>query len=1004
MMTNILIVVLLLLLIASLGYNYFQHKSIKENDLASNEDPKNYKMLSLLMEHSPDVVFSVDKKYNYLAFNNAHAKTMKSVYGCDISVGSNILEYMKVRGDDEVAKVDIQRALNGENFQITRTYGDEDNYQRAHFEATYTPIKAEEKITGVAVVVRNVTDQYVSQENLKRSERKYKQLFHYNYLGALVIKDNTIIDANDTAVIHLGKETHELVGMTLDELFQIGSKNVIKKSKKEFISKYLNKYSKVKYLNVREEVIFDQKEKQNIAFIEDITDKYEAQEELIKVNHQRQVLIESAKSYIFSINSEYELETYNTKFSELIFQLSQVKIRPSINLKNEPYKTAFSMYFEYFEQAFNTGRIVEKDFFLSDDLIIQCAFSPLISESNIVYGVAVYSIDITDEKKHESEISQLNSSLEQKVIERTFELQQQKVKLDLALDAAKIGTWSYVPSEGFYWDNKFVNIFGLQHLVKNDDIKDYLSIVSEHDQEQVVQLIRNVKSETADLINILLTIEHKKYGKQYIQVYGRSTRKLNSTYAMHGVCWNLTRQKSVEIELEKAKVAAERSNKAKSLFLANISHEIRSPLNAIIGFSNILFRKSELQKLPAEFSEQLKYIYFNGEYLSELINNLLDLSRIDAGKMSIYWEEIDLRSLLKMVVKIHEMTAKDRNIKITLNIDTDVPKVFITDPTKLRQILTNLLSNAIKFTKNDTEILVDVFFANQQIILKVSDEGIGIPKDKLNLIFESFEQGDKSVTRKFGGTGLGLAITKKMTEMLNGHINVLSEENKGSTFLITLPINKEQEVIHNEKKGNIEDIDFDYQYTILVVEDNKMNQIMMQALFKQLKLHIEIANNGQEAIDFLKEKSYDLILMDLHMPVMGGISAVQYIRFELENITIPIVALTADAYWDKRFKAFAVGMNDYLTKPISRRQLVNILDKYLVQIKDKGFKYLDPIKNKDIIDELREITVSTMMSDIDKLQRLKSLRNLLQNYDTGFVKYIDYLSEAIATEKEIEVF
>ncbi|MBB3698861.1 response regulator [Flammeovirga yaeyamensis] len=997
--SSIFLVSIFLLLALLIFHQYRIIKKMKfESDNTVNRD---YKMLNLLMEHSPDVIFSVDQNFNYLAFNNSHFKTMKNSYGVKIELGKNILDYMRVKDDDDNAKKDIQRALNGESFSIIRTYGDED-HKRSHFEATYTPIKVDETVRGAAVFVRDVTEQHLSNLNIQRSERKYKLLFHYNFLGTLIMKDGVINDANDKAESFLGMETHELVGNTLSDLFQIQSDATVEDQIKEFFTTYIHPSGEKLYFVIREQTVFDFKENHQTVFIENVTSKYKAEQELIKVNLQRQVLIESAKSYIFSINTDFKIETFNTKFKELLEEQLNVQLSPNMNLKSFDHVKHLNFYIEQIQIAIETKKLHEVEYEISNNLILQSAISPLLDKENNVSGVAVYSIDITEEITQRREINLLNTSLEQKVRERTSELEEQRLKLDLAMNAAKIAAWSYIEGVGFEWDDKFSEVLGFVHGIEYANFNNIIDIVLDEDKKRVLDIVSQIRNKKIEEFDLTVKIDHPEKGEQYIQLYGRSSN--NDRYEMYGVSWNITEQKNSEFELEKAKEEAEKSNQAKSMFLANMSHEIRSPLNAIIGFSNILFKKSETLQLSDEYLEQLKYIYLNGEYLSELINNLLDLSKIDAGKLSVYLEDIDIRDLINMVVKIHEVTANERSIKIHLHIDEKIPEKVLLDSTKSRQILTNLLSNAIKFSKKDTSIFVDIVRSEEQILIQVKDQGIGIPKDKLNLIFDSFEQGDNSVTRKFGGTGLGLAITKKLASMMKGRVEVYSEENIGTTFSVYLPLNVNQSKIAHQSNVAKEEQDYNFNFDVLVVEDNKMNQMMMSALLNQLKVNIAIANNGEEAINMIQKKSFDLILMDLHMPILGGIDATKIIRFELGLLDVPIVALTADTYWDKRFDAFSAGMNDYLTKPLSRPSLIHILDKYLLDNENKEMKYLDPIKHKEIIKELKEITITKSQNDNEKLRRLRSLRHLLQDYDTGFVEYIDFVTSAIANNKEIEIF
>ncbi|MDM8550002.1 ATP-binding protein [Desulfobacterales bacterium HSG2] len=385
-------------------------------------------------------------------------------------------------------------------------------------------------------------------------------------------------------------------------------------------------------------------------------------------------------------------------------------------------------------------------------------------------------------------------------------------------------------------------------------------------------------------------------------------------------------------ELNHAKKAAEAASAAKSEFLANMSHEIRTPLNAIVGFSQILINKTKTMPFPDKFRNYLKNIQYSGQALSELINNVLDISKIEAGKMKVSIEPLNLRILVQSIYQINKAQALEKGISFQYDFDSGLPEIISSDRTKLNQILMNLIGNAVKFTPAGKEIRVRVMKDGDHFILfKVTDQGIGIPEDRQDHIFGVFEQIDSSVTRKFGGTGLGLAITKKMTTLLGGEIRVRSVPEEGSVFSVRLPLIIPAEQMTEQPETNPDDFHFLKESRILLVEDNPINQEMTQALFHDLGLEIELADNGREGIEKTLEIIPDLVLMDIHMPDMDGITATRHIRSCPEGADIPIIALSADAFAEQQRKAKSAGITEYLTKPLNFQKLYPVLTRYLRQ-------------------------------------------------------------------------
>lgn len=384
---------------------------------------------------------------------------------------------------------------------------------------------------------------------------------------------------------------------------------------------------------------------------------------------------------------------------------------------------------------------------------------------------------------------------------------------------------------------------------------------------------------------------------------------------------------------ESATKFAEDAVKSKQQFLSNMSHEIRTPMNAIIGFTKVLL-KSDLNEKQKEYLNAIK---MSGDALTVLINDILDLAKVDAGKMVFEQTPFKIAASISAMIHLFETKIREKNLQLIKKYDDKIPRVLSGDPVRLHQIILNLVSNAVKFTSegkitisarllNETEEKADIEFS-------ISDTGIGIPEERMGHIFENFQQATSETARLYGGTGLGLAISKQLVESQGGTITAKSKLGEGSTFSFILPFQKTNAEVELDKVINVLTTKVQ-NVKVLVVEDIALNQLLMKTLLDDFGFEHDIAENGKIAIDQLQSRSYDIILMDLHMPEMNGFEATEFIRNKM-NSQIPIIALTADVTTADLNKCTAVGMNDYISKPLDEKLLYSKISDLLTKPKLK---------------------------------------------------------------------
>jgi signal transduction histidine kinase/ActR/RegA family two-component response regulator len=384
-------------------------------------------------------------------------------------------------------------------------------------------------------------------------------------------------------------------------------------------------------------------------------------------------------------------------------------------------------------------------------------------------------------------------------------------------------------------------------------------------------------------------------------------------------------------ELQAARDAAVNAMEAKTNFLSTVSHELRTPLYAVTGLTHLLLEEnpSEAQK------EHLKALKFSGDYLLNFINDILQINKIDADKLEPMEIEFSLKKVLTEVMNSLQQTAKERKTQLILEYDSEIPSLLLSDPLKLSQIFMNLVGNALKFTK-DGEVLVLAKLIQKEdetarIFFEVKDTGIGIDEEQQKIIFDSFEQGSIQINREYGGTGLGLSIVKSLLGLFGSQIQLESEVGKGSSFFFELDLKCKDSLI-DDIPFELNDKEYEYKgLYVLVVEDNKINQVITRKMLAKKEIRCDLANDGTEAIELASNNAYDGILMDIHMPGISGVEATEEIRkFDPDT---PIIALTAISLEDSLETFYAAGCNDVVTKPFKPEVFYRKIGEHIVEHK-----------------------------------------------------------------------
>jgi two-component system sensor histidine kinase/response regulator len=571
---------------------------------------------------------------------------------------------------------------------------------------------------------------------------------------------------------------------------------------------------------------------------------------------------------------------------------------------------------------------------------------PVLSpDTNELMAVVTSFSDVTKRKQQDDEIARHREHLEVEVATRTRELREAVARLEDMVRFNRTLT-DTLPGRIVYWDSqlrcRFANRSFLEWFGKTEAQVIGHSVDQIFSPEFCAQVLPRIR---AALQGQELRLEREQQDAQgqtrfYQLHYLPDEATPGRVLGVYVMAFDITPLKHAEnelrrtnVELERSRNAAEAASRAKSAFLANMSHEIRTPMNAIIGLTHLMAQDS---RDPLQL-ERLGKVDHAARHLLQVINDILDLSKIEAGKMTLEITDFELQSLLDQTVDLIAGRAREKGLALTLDT-SDLPSRLRGDPTRLSQALLNLLSNAVKFTQHGWVRLSGQVLAQQgrsvQLRFEVQDTGEGIAPDRQAALFSAFEQADTSIARRHGGTGLGLALTRHLATMMQGDVGVHSELGIGSTFWITVWLEQASETVSPaEPMSPLAECESKLRrqhagQRVLLVEDNPINQEVGGELLDRVGLAVETAADGRRAVELASTRSYDLILMDMQMPVMDGLAATRAIRRRL-GPSPPIIAMTANAFGEDRAACLGAGMNDHVAKPVDPASLYTTLLRWL---------------------------------------------------------------------------
>ncbi len=849
-------------------------------------------------------------------------------------VGKDFLQFLKPSGLEKMSPEEIfEKAIKTGDKQ--EWYGwlkakDEDNFWGHLIINPQTTRKEgeEKQVLGHTLLIRNISER-------KFSDARFQSFLELGSDSVIIIDTKgKIYLVNKKAEQTFGYPREELLGNSIEMLVPDSFKSVHKSHRNGYLkspeARPMAKQGVELFAKRKDGSVFPveislspvetEKGMLILSSVRDVSQRVDNERKLrnaareLNLSYQRlQGIIDSSQDLIAAVDVNYNFIAFNRAFKVYFDQRYRTDIKAGDNLQ-KIYQTASNDYRElqpYWERALK-GQEFSFELRLPDpedktERIYNITFNSIQEQNRRLLGATHVIRDITEEFK------------QREILKRSEDM------LNDGQEFARLGSFEYdFKTQEVYCSDAIYELLG----VKTVDAE-VLRLMESEDREAISRAYQDLVEDGTPLHRL---VHFKRVTDGANMVFSLAARRritANGNPGIIGVIQDKTNDYRTQEELRKAKIKAEETAKLKQHFVANMSHEIRTPMNAILGFSRFLMEAN----LNTELKDYATNIFSSAENLLVLIDDILDFSKLEAGKVTIEAVDFSLENVLMHIERLFRLKAQQKGIRLLLKMSAELAEAYNGDPYRINQMLVNVVGNAIKFTESgNVTVSADVVKQSKkkhQIQIQVTDTGIGIPKNKLKTIFQSFSQAEGNTTRKYGGSGLGLSIVQNLLKILGGTIDVSSTVGEGSTFTLTFDLKiGDPTKLERTAAVDIQELSGEG-YHVLLAEDNHNNQIITVKLLRDIGFTVTTADNGEEAIELFKRVNPDIVLMDIQMPLMDGVEAMQHIRKMEGDKFTPIVALTAHALIEERERYLEAGMQAYVSKPFKPHDLYQTVFKAL---------------------------------------------------------------------------
>jgi PAS domain S-box-containing protein len=772
----------------------------------------------------------------------------------------------------------------------------------------------------ILAICRDVTSQRRTEEQLAESERQYRLMFESNPQPMWIFDIDTLkfLAVNEAAVQHYGYSREQFLSMTMLDIRPREGRERFFKDLHELPHSTTHMLTRVhrtadgRHIHVKpssNKMVFKGR---NACFvlIQDVTEEVRAREEMAAREAYYRALIENTRDLITIVDAEGIVGYQSPSVEDVTGRAPSQTLGASLFANVHPddlenVRRIFNSSIDSFGQT----TVAELRIRRADGAwrTLEAKGHNLLHEPSI-RGIVIHSRDVTERRQAEQA------------------LQASEERLRLAQRAGGVGTWEFdLHTRRSTLSAEAAQLFGITPATASLCSPNWAMLVHPEDREKAVRVFEEAVAQ-GSLYHDEYRILADSGAVRWLTSKGEVVCTTDGTLEkVIGIVFDVTDRKNAETELAAARDQALAASRLKSQFLATVSHEIRTPMNGIIGMTGLLLDS----RLTPQQREDASTIRTSALYLLELINDLLDISRIEAGRVDLEQSPFAMADCIETVIDILSLQASQKGLTLQLDYPPDVPRTFMGNAGRVRQIILNFAANAVKFTDAGGVRICVAKPGENRMRLSVLDTGPGIDPQSQQFIFKKFSQLDSSPSRRHGGTGLGLAISKSLAEAMGGEVGVNSVRGQGAEFWVELPLRAVEAQSHKQPCA-VEARIFEYSARVLVAEDNKVNQHLAVRLLERRGVRVDVASDGREALDMWARFPYDLVLMDCHMPELDGLEATRRIRAaEPSGSRVPIVAVTASAHREDQTRCISCGMDAVLTKPFHSDELDAILESWL---------------------------------------------------------------------------